>query len=380
MNKVGIITIHNSPNYGACLQSYALYKYIVNQGLECELIDLKRPIHKGYVESPDFKPYYIHKLSIWEKAKGVARRILKPQSVSKESTNPKRIAKFDDFNKEIKLSTPYYSIDSLYDNPPLYDVYISGSDQLWNPEQPFPIEPYFLTFVQSSNAKKISYASSIGISSLESRQIEDFTRWLSSYDAISVREPDAAKILQSHLKQKIEIVADPTFLLDANEWNLLAHDPQERGYILCFMLGFQPNLLNEALRVSSDWGKKLVVIGQRGIPRDKRYTLIDDAGPKEFLGLIKCSDCVFTDSFHGTVFSVLLGVKNFFSYVAKGNRRASRLETLLSPLGLLDRIVRNDDFYKVDDLLKKNIDIEKQESIIRINSEISRNFLNNFIL
>lgn len=377
--KVGIITIHNSPNYGACLQSYALYKYIVNQGLECELIDLKRPIHAGYVESSDFRPYYIHKESVWEKTKGIARRFLKPQSVSKESTNPERIAKFDDFNRAIKLSAPYYSIDSLYDNPPLYDVYISGSDQLWNPEQPFPIEPYFLTFVRNSNAKKISYASSIGISSLESRQIEDFTRWLSSYDAISVREPDAAKILQPHLKQEIEIVADPTFLLDVNEWNLLAHDYQERGYILCFMLGLQHNLLNEALRVSSDWGKKLVVIGQRGIPKDKRYTLIDDAGPKEFLGLIKCSDCVFTDSFHGTVFSVLLGVKNFFSYVAKGNRRASRLETLLSPLGLLDRIVRNDDFSKVDDLLKKDIDIEKQTAMVKIESNISRTFLDRYI-
>ena len=146
------------------------------------------------------------------------------------------------------------------------------------------------------------------------------------------------------------------------------------------MLGFQPNLLNEALRVSSDWGKKLVVIGQRGIPRDKRYTLIDDAGPKEFLGLIKCSDCVFTDSFHGTVFSVLLGVKNFFSYVAKGNRRASRLETLLSPLGHLDRIIRNDDFSKVGGLLKEGVDIEKQNAIVRVESESSRDFLNNSVL
>lgn len=379
MNKVGIITIHNSPNYGACLQSYALYKYIVNQGLECELIDLKRPIHKGYVESPDFKPYYIHKLSIWEKAKGVARRILKPQSVSKESTNPKRIAKFDDFNKEIKLSTPYYSIDSLYENPPLYDVYISGSDQLWNPEQPFPIEPYFLTFVKNRKAKKISYASSIGISSLESRQIEDFTRWLSSYDAISVREPDAAKILQPHLKQKIEIVADPTFLLDIDEWRLLAHDYKERGYILCFMLGFQPPLLNEVLRISNSTGKKLVVIGQRGVPKDKRYTLIDDAGPKEFLGLIKCADCVFTDSFHGTVFSILLGVKNFFSYVARSNRRASRLETLLSSFGYLDRIIRNDDFSKVDVLLNQGINIEEQKAIVEAESKESRKFLDKYI-
>lgn len=379
MKRIGIITIHNSPNYGACLQSYALYKYIVNQGGDCELIDLKRPIHTGYIESSNFKPYYIHEMSVWDNLKGVVRRMLKPQSVSKESTNPKRIAKFDDFNKAIKLSSPYYSIDSLYKNPPSYDVYISGSDQLWNPEQPFPIEPYFLTFVRNVKAKKISYASSIGVSSLESRQIADFTRWLSSYDAISVREPAAAKMLQPHLKQKIEIVADPTFLLDIDEWKSLANDYQEKGYILCFMLGFQPALLNESLRISVNLGKKLVVIGQRGIPKSKQYTLIDDAGPKEFLGLIKCADCVFTDSFHGSVFSILLGVKNFFSYVAKGNKRSSRLETLLSSFGLLDRIVRNDNFSKVDSLLKQSINVEKQNAIIQSESEVSRKFLNAYI-
>lgn len=379
MNKIGIITIHNSPNYGACLQSYALYKYIVNQGLECELIDLKRPIHAGYVESSDFRPYYIHRESFLEKIKGFVRRLLKPERVSRESTNPKRIAKFNDFNGEIKLSAPYYSIDNLYSNPPLYDVYISGSDQLWNPEQPFPIEPYFLTFVQTRNAKKISYASSIGISSLEHQQIMDFTHWLSDYDAISVREPVAAQILQPHLKQKIEIVADPTFLLNVEEWKSLANNYQEKGYILCFMLGFRPTLLNEALSVSNDLNKKLIVLGQRDIPKDKRYTLIDDAGPKEFLGLIKCSDCVFTDSFHGTVFSILLGVKNFFSYVPKGNRRASRLETLLSPLGLLDRIIINDDFTKVPDLLKRDIDIEKLSILLENESKASQNFLNKYI-
>lgn len=378
--RIGIITIHNSPNYGACLQSFALYKYIVNQGAYCELIDLKRPIHAGYMDSPDFKPYYIHEASQWEKVKDVARRILKPQSVSKESTNPERIAKFDAFNKEIKLSVPYYSIDSLYANPPSYDVYISGSDQLWNPEQPFPIEPYFLTFVKDSKAKKISFASSIGVSSLETKQIADFARWLSSYDAISVREPSAAKILQPQLEQKIEIVSDPTFLIDAEEWKSLAKDPGERGYILCFMLGYQSALLKEALYVSETYGKKLIVIGQRGVPKDKKYILIEDAGPKEFIGFIENADCVFTDSFHGTVFSVLLGVKNFFSYVPNGNRRFSRLETLLSPFGLLDRIIRDDDFSKVDEQLRQGINVDKQNTIIAVESEVSRAFLNKFII
>ena len=379
MKKVGIITIHNSPNYGACLQSFALYKYIVNQGADCELIDLKRPIHAGYVDSPNFKPYYIHKASQWEKVKDVARKILKPQSVSKESTNPERLTKFDEFNKEIKLSAPYNSIDSLYANPPSYDVYISGSDQLWNPEQPFPIEPYFLTFVKDTKAKKISYASSIGVSSLETKQIADFTRWLSCYDAISVREPSAAKILQPQLKQKIEIVSDPTFLLDAEEWKSLANVPDERGYILCFMLGYQPALLKEALYISEAHGKKLIVIGQRGVPKNKEYTLIEDAGPREFIGFIEHADCVFTDSFHGTVFSVLLGVENFFSYVPNGNRRSSRIETLLSPFGLSDRIIRNDDFSKVDEQLKLGINVDKQKATIDAESEASRAFLNKYI-
>ena len=312
--KVGIITIHNSPNYGACLQSYALYRYIVNQGIDCELIDLKRPVHVGYVESPDFKPYYTPKTSIIVKIKSIVKRIIKPQTISKESTNSKRIKNFDEFNKSIKLSTPYYSIDSLYSNPPQYDIYISGSDQLWNPEQPFPIEPYFLTFVRNSSAKKISYASSIGISSLDSSQIKDFSRWLSSYDAISVREPDAAKILQPHLKQKIEIVADPTFLLDKEDWkNVIGYQQDERKdrikYLLVYSVEEENNgkIFETAHAIARLRGLKIyAVIGRyslslRKFACDRVYSC---ASPACFLRLMLDADFVVASSFHGTAFSL----------------------------------------------------------------------------
>ena len=88
---------------------------------------------------------------------------------------------------------------------------------------------------------------------------------------------------------------------------------------------------------------------------------------------------MFTDSFHGTVFSILLVVRNFFSYVARSNRRASRLETLLSSFGYLDRIIRNDDFSKVDVLLNQGINIEEQKAIVEAESKESRKFLDKYI-
>lgn len=108
--------------------------------------------------------------------------------IKEKETNTISESKFQDFNSQIRLSKPYRGIDELYRNPPEYDVYITGSDQVWNPTQNYCLEPYFLTFVKNKNARKISYASSIGIDQLLPKEKKDFKRWLSSYNSISVRE------------------------------------------------------------------------------------------------------------------------------------------------------------------------------------------------
>lgn len=375
--KIGIITIHNSPNYGACLQSYALYKYIANQGVKCELIDLKRPIHAGYVHSEHFKPFYERKKTLMKKVKDLVRPIVKPNSVSKETSNPVRISKFQHFNSAIKFSQPYYNIEELYANPPKYDVYISGSDQLWNPEQPFSIEPYFLTFVKDKEAKKISYASSIGLKSVEEHILEKFTSWLKSYDDIAVREQAAIDLLQPKLSKAITKVSDPTFLLAPSEWKSLAIPSQYQNYIFCFILGGHATLLENAIEFAKKEQKQLIIVAQRGIKENPDYIAIDDAGPEEFLGLINGADCVLTDSFHGTVFSLLLGVPNFYTYVAPTNKRASRLESLLEPFGYLNHIIRNDDFTILNN--NQSIDIDKRNMIIGQLREQSRNYLNKYL-
>ena len=149
MKKIGIITIHNSPNYGASLQSFALYKYIEQQGYECELIDLHRP---HYVDFKRSKKYLAYRENSIVKIKRIIKRLIGRKS-SLYFSSAKN--KFDLFNRQIRLSRPYCGIDELYADPPHYDLYITGSDQLWNPAQPFCLEPYFLTFAPSE-AKKIA--------------------------------------------------------------------------------------------------------------------------------------------------------------------------------------------------------------------------------
>ena len=176
--KIGIITIHNSPNYGACLQSYALYKYLNMQGCDVEIIDLHRPIHSDYVYSRKYVSYNPKPDLPWYRQK---IRLLRGCFKKTKYTNELdvRSVKFNAFNAKIKLSRPFKGIDELYSNPPHYDIYITGSDQLWNPTQPFCIEPYFLTFVKDKKSKKISYASSIGHDVLTEKEKADYKTWLS---------------------------------------------------------------------------------------------------------------------------------------------------------------------------------------------------------
>lgn len=368
--KIGIITIHNSPNYGASLQSFALYKYIEQLGYACELIDLHRPHEKNYKRSRKYVAYR-------ENFRGKIKRVIK-KLIGWSGTyySPSAKIRFDAFNRQIKLSRPYYGIDDLYADPPQYDVYITGSDQLWNPAQPFCLEPYFLTFAPKG-AKKISYAASIGITELTDCEKRDFKRWLSEYSAISVRENQAKILLESFVDKEIVQVVDPTMLLDVEYWHSIAVTPtQQKNYILLFTLGFQSYMVDYALRLSRESGMPLVCLGQiQPDVKDESYVAVKDAGPLEFIGYIAHADLVITDSFHGTVFSMIMGCKNFFTYIRPGNKRSSRITDLLSTFHLQDHILKSDLSASYADLDKQKIDREQLLSILREQQSRSRQFL-----
>lgn len=338
--KVGIITIHNSPNYGACLQSFALWKYIDGQGVGCEMIDLYRPYQKEYIPSRRFRLMRESKLKRWLPRFVIhfMKNLLDVKELRYFSDSAK--VKFDAFNALIKQSEAYRKIDKLYKNPPLYDLYITGSDQVWNPAQPYCMEPYFLTFVPKGKMK-ISYAASIGLSDLRENEKEKFRAWLSSYSAVSVREKQAKALLESCSGLKVEQVLDPTFLLDVEYWKELAEYPKvNEPYILLFTLDYSWQMVEYCKRLAKESGAKLIVLNQvQPDCKDESYIPVTDAGPKEFLGYIAKAEMVVTNSFHGTVFSIILGANNFYTYISPTSERGNRILELLDIFGLHDHLL-----------------------------------------
>ena len=373
--KIGIITIQRSPNYGACLQAFSLYTFLKEKGYECEMIDLLRPTHPEYIASKKYKRYRT-KTGFKSRLRNLYRWLFKHTAKQNPLTEEAK-RNFDQFNDKIKYSKRYYSIDELYSNPPEYDIYITGSDQLWNPTIGFCIEPYFLTFV-NNGGRKISYATSVGISRLEDNEKADFSRWLLDYYSISVREKSGCEIISELVLQKVTQVADPSFLLEPAVWQGLMVSPKiEEPYILLFTLTYSPVLLEFCRRLKHGGKKKLVYLCQNQSSADVTDVdlAIDNAGPSEFLGYIHSANMVITDSFHGTVFSLILEADNVFAYVPSSKKRGKRITDLLNTYHLDDHVLRDGLLVNYDELQCRPIDRESVNEMINIERKRSQEYL-----
>lgn len=344
--KIGIITFQRSRNYGASLQTFALCKFLLDNGYDCEVIDLYRPEITGYKASHLFPqllgasersvPYLGRVLDLTIRGLKRGLYVLLHKKQLMEMTR-----RFDAFHCKTRYSVPYKSIDDLYANAPFYDIYLTGSDQVWNPTFNFNIEPYFLTFLPES-CKRVSYASSIGLSSIPESLKEKYTQWLMKYDALSVRENQAKELLRQLLPHKnVKVVCDPTLLISSEEWQDLAVEPHLKNYVICFTLNYHPELYRYASAIARQKGKELVIFSHRYRDDTVSYAYrIYDAGPREWLGWINSADTVITDSYHATVFSIHFR-KPFLSYIAPDNKRGSRIIDLLETVGLSGHIIRD---------------------------------------
>lgn len=367
MKSIGIITIQNSQNnYGGALQCFALYQFLHQQGYSVEVIDLHRPNNADYIDSIRFRRMRSH-IGIMGLVKGWIKELFGIKKLHNPNFSPnwnlKAGERFMEFNSKIKMSSPYSYIPDLYKNPPQYDIYITGSDQLWNPDQPYCLEPYFLTFVKNKKALKISYGTSIGILDLHECEKKLFRKWLFSYDSISVREKQACTLLETITQRNIYQVPDPTFLLDPEEWLKMSIAPKgNQNYILIFYLGQNKDIIQTGIRIAKEMGLKLKIIEQNyQYPIDSTIEVIADAGPLEFIGLIKHAKLILTNSFHCTVFSLITGVQNFYTYIAPDNNRGSRIVDLLETYHLSDHIISS----------MNDIPPVSQLSNIKINSSLT---------
>ena len=382
--KIGIITIHKSPNFGASLQAFALYDYLHREYEETYIIDLLRPTHSEYKQSRKFRPFREVKISFKTRVKNIVRNCLKRILTGSAKSKPLSKAaekKFELFNNRIQYTNCYYSIDQLYKNPPMFDILITGSDQLWNPTMKFCIEPYFLTFADE-NVRKISYATSVGITELYENEIILYRKWLSDYDTISIREQSGADLISNIINKKVEQISDPTFLLSKEEWMQLAScDIRKSKYILLFTLSYNKTLVLYTTHLAEEAGIDMVYLCLNHPDLDIcSYEYIKDAGPSDFLNLIAHAEMVVTDSFHGTVFSMHLGTKNFFSYIDPKNKRGGRIIDMYKKFGLIEHILNPDLIQDYKTLDSIQVDHEILESKLSVERERCRTFLKSHIL
>lgn len=339
MKKIAIITwYYRCYNYGGLLQAYALQKALEKMGYITEQISY--PVQKREVKDllRIFRNYGLP----WF-VNGVIST-LKLGKLHREQKNffEKRNNLFDKFGEDIPHSkiVDKNTISSIVND---YDAFICGSDQIWNPL--VPDENYYLAFVPD-NKIKFSYAASIGQSRLHANEIAYMKQYCERFTAVSVRERNAADILNQHLSKKVETVLDPTLLLDRQDWESITGARLiDKKYIFVYFLGKAEPYKASITEFAMERNCEVVYIPYMSAEKEKDYTPewydFREAGPIEFLNLIRNAEYIITDSFHGTVFSILFE-KEFITFKRckdkDKNSMNSRVEMLLDVLGLEKRL------------------------------------------
>ena len=238
---IGIITIVKVNNYGAELQAFALQKKLELLGYRSEIIDYLYYKNWKFKDTNLSKPFAPmsgkEQLAYWLKYR-LANFVLDKVFPLFHQATRIRLKRFEKFHREnTKFSRPYHSMIKLYRTPPDYDTYIVGSDQVWNPSASSSIEPYFLTFAPK-DAKKISYASSFGVSHIAPELQERFKKLLNNIDVISVRETSGVELVKQLTGRNAELVVDPTLLLNKQEWMpyMQAYPNMPERYVLIYQL------------------------------------------------------------------------------------------------------------------------------------------------
>ena len=330
MGKVGIITMHRVRNYGSALQAYATQYVVEKLGYECEIIDYQYPnvyqFERGFYHDPVWKS--IIKSNLWW---------LRP----KWRKHNKLKYKFKQFYKDfLKLSSFFDSPQSIRSTPPAYDIYLTGSDQVWNPIHSKGDTIFLLDFVISK--KKIAYAASFASDKLEEQFANSFKPLLQQYEAISVREFGGKKIIKDLLGKDVPVVLDPTLLLGADEWSGLSamgsgHPYQGKKYILIYMLdyAFDPSsvIYDIIRRLQKQTSYEIISIKKLDKDRITSYKTVEKGGPLEFLQLFRHASYVVTSSFHSTAFAINFGIP-FFPVVSPSSISDDRQISLLRSLGI----------------------------------------------
>lgn len=341
MQRVGIITIYkNNKNYGGLLQAYALQHAINQLGYDSEVITY---LQNGL----SYKIRRLQNLGVKRAMEYVGNRI-NTKFACINSERKEGIQVRNQRLHEFEMSIPHSEFtndDTIQEVAANYDVLVCGSDQIWNPGLWSPV--MFLD-IPNCTKKRFSYAASVGRSQLTAAEKEYLRKHIGTLQSISVRENSAKELVAPLTEQNVATVLDPTLLLDRETWVAFASKPKNcpEKFVFSFFLG-NNQMPKKTIKEYYKGELPIVTIPhlQTGFKKeDEQYSDIQlyDIGPREWVWLILNAECVFTDSFHGTAFSINL--HRPFVCFGKGKQNDthtinSRLLDLLDICGISERFI-----------------------------------------
>ena len=346
-------------NHGARLQTYALATFLKKLGHDVEIIDF-RPDFMTFQEKVWFWPGF----SIKEWCKLFLQMHQRRIAIRKYK-------KFCEFSKRFLPLTNkiYHSSEQLQQEPPLADIYIAGSDQIWNTKFRNGTTPaYYLDF-GDSGIKRISYAASFSTTKLVKGTETFVQEKLRRFDKITVREESGLNILHQ-LGLSGEVVLDPVFLLTANEWNQIIDEQHtnKEDYILVYDFMRSPTVKNIAQRLAKLHHCKIYAISPFKASYAHKNFL--EAGPPDFIKLIKNARCVISNSLHGTVFAMIYQ-RDFF-VIEREDELNDRMANILSKYNLSHRLIGRN---VSNETLKKSINYHELDPLLKNDIELSKDYL-----
>ena len=346
--RIGKITLDGYNNYGNLLQSYALQQVLLEYGTIVETI---------WYETDNFIPRtYCRGIG-----KKIAKYILdwngfradfKSAHWGRELVRQAKIKDWSDRYINIR-----YGISNIATISDKYDYFVVGSDQVWNPYFG-DLKTTFLSFAESG--KRVAYAASIACPQIPENKKKIYKDGFEGMDFISMREHEGAEIVKRFTGKDVSVVVDPTLLLSQDEWREVSRAPawyHGEKYILTYFIGPMPDVVH---RIANETGLVLINLLDENVY--EHYV----TGVDEFLWAIEHASLVYTDSFHGTVFSIIFR-RPFVvcDRVPRGSKdkvsgqMSSRIDTLLDLFGLNDRRASRENDYYINnslDMIYPNLD------------------------
>lgn len=348
--KVAILTLYGLFNFGNRLQNFALQELLNELKIETETII--------FPEEKNSKTVEYYKLFFRKKLGHIVH-------LRRNRIFVLRDKKFEEFNNSY-IRSNYYTDKSCVEISSKFDYFIVGSDQVWNPELLKSTNKYFLPFAEPE--QRIAFAASFGVTKLAAKDYNYFQKNIRNFHKISVREDTGAELVEALSGKKVPVLLDPTLFISVHKWRMMAkyHPDTEKSYILMYFLNTpKPETVVWIKKIAQK--RNLEIININDIKEKKHYI----SGPQEFIGYIDKANLICTDSFHGTVFSILLK-KPFVVFKREYNvDMYSRLETLLHKFSLLDRQIAF-----IDDEAVFQCNFENNELVIQEERNKALTFLN----